>query len=89
MIGKKTGFHWHWHQLRHTYASRFLEIGGSLESLRLILGHSSTKMTEVYAHMTDRAVFSEVSRLGIVTKKCNQVPCETVSKSGKVAAFNK
>lgn len=38
------------HQLRHTYASHFLQTVPDLMLLAEIMGHSSTKVTELYAH---------------------------------------
>lgn len=49
---------WHFHQLRHTFACRWLEAGGGLAELQAILGHSTVRMTERYARLTDRAVFA-------------------------------
>ena len=38
---------------RHTYASRFIMGGGSMEHLAKILGHSSVAISKHYAHMQD------------------------------------
>jgi site-specific recombinase XerD len=38
----------HPHVLRHTYASRFLGEGGTIEDLKLQLGHASIAITNVY-----------------------------------------
>ena len=40
-----------WHDLRHTFASRYLSDGGSLAALQKVLGHSSIKLTMIYAHL--------------------------------------
>jgi integrase len=37
---------------RHSYASHFVIGGGSIERLRVILGHSSVVVTERYAHLS-------------------------------------
>lgn len=39
------------HTCRHTYASLFLAAGGSLWELSAVLGHSTTRTTELYAHL--------------------------------------
>ena len=41
-----------WYQAtRHTYGGRFVSNGGSLEKLRVILGHSTTEVTLRYGHL--------------------------------------
>ena len=40
-----------WHALRHTFASHFLMRGGSLYTLKELLGHSSVTTTEIYSHL--------------------------------------
>lgn len=39
------------HKLRHTYASQMLASGVDIESLRLMMGHSDIKTTELYLHV--------------------------------------
>jgi len=53
----------HVHQLRHTFACRWLEIGGSLAALQQMLGHSTVVMTQRYARISDDLVRAEVRRL--------------------------
>ncbi len=43
------------HDLRHTFASWWVQKGGNLNALRDILGHSSLAMVERYAHMNTAA----------------------------------
>ena len=44
----------HPHLLRHTFATRYLENGGDMYSLRDILGHTSLTMVQKYVHLTQR-----------------------------------
>lgn len=53
------------HRFRHTFSSRYLEAGGSIETLRLILGHSTVMLTESYARIDDRHVWQEMRSLDL------------------------
>ncbi len=54
----------HAHQLRHTFACRWLEAGGSLAALQEVLGHSSIAMTQRYARLSEAHVMAEAARIG-------------------------
>ena len=41
----------HWHSLRHAYASWLVQAGVSLFQVSKLLGHSSTSVNEIYAHL--------------------------------------
>lgn len=54
-----------WHCLRHSFASLFIQAGGSLPTLQKLLGHADIQMTMVYAHISDSFAASEIKRLKI------------------------
>jgi len=55
--------HWHPHQLRHNYATRIRKEFG-VEAARILLGHRSTAVTELYAEIDRGRVRDIVAKVG-------------------------
>jgi len=51
------------HQFRHTVATELAEGGARLHTIMRMLGHTSTEMTMVYAHISDRALTEDYTKV--------------------------
>jgi integrase len=52
-----------WKDLRHTFASRLRKAGVDIQDIRDLLGHTSTRMTERYAHLAPGKLHGVIQRL--------------------------
>lgn len=62
----------HAHLLRHTFATQYLENGGNIYALQLILGHTSLDMVKRYVHLTQAKTvvnFAQYSPLDNLPKR--------------------
>jgi hypothetical protein len=62
----------HYHDLRHTFASHFMMRGGNVAELREILGHADIKMTMRYSHLSPAHLRAAVDKLAGLTPSKRQ-----------------
>ena len=65
------------HDLRHTFASRFVMAGGSVHALQKILGHADLKMTMRYAHLSQGHLREEMLKTAGASQSVIQTPTQT------------
>jgi integrase len=71
----------HFHDLRHTFASHLVMKGANLKAVQRLLGHSDSKMTDRYSHLSPDHLRESVNLLGdlpIGKEMVNILPLKTL-----------
>ena len=56
------------HMLRHSFATHLLEQGVDIRYIQTILGHESSKTTEIYTHVSTKSLAKIKSPLDVILK---------------------
>ena len=73
----------HWHDLRHTFASRLVMAGVDLRTVQELMGHKGIAMTLRYSHLSPAHQLEAVQRL---SRKPTGTTTGTEVEAAKVAA---
>lgn len=76
---KKCGLTGNVHKLRHTYASHLVQNGVDLYTVSKLMGHSSIKTTEIYAHLSPITFANAIKKLPVI-KYCSKNCSKKISR---------
>jgi len=63
VVSKANVADFHWHDLRHTFASRLTMAGVDLRTVQELMGHKTIAMTVRYSHLAPKHTLAAVERL--------------------------
>ena len=78
----------HWHDLRHTFASRLTMLGVPLRVVQKLMGHGSILMTARYSHLAPGFERAAVERLAGFGKPDSQEGTGTKTSTGQFEAVS-
>ena len=58
----------HWHSLRHTHTSWLVQGGVSLYQVQQLLGHSDSRTTQIYSHLSPSELHGAVNKISFQTE---------------------
>lgn len=70
------------HVARHTFATNYLRMGGKVENLQILLGHSKIETTMIYVHIVESEVVKTMDLLNV------NLSVEDPEESEEKAMFN-
>lgn len=53
----------HFHSLRHGFATRYLEQGGNIQSLKVLMGHTNISTTDIYNQLNPKVALDSYKDL--------------------------
>jgi integrase len=57
------------HGLRHTFATHYILNGGTIDDLRILMGHTNTTTTQIYVHLAEKLTLSKKSVVNFGARK--------------------
>lgn len=58
----KTGIHFNFHDLRHTFCTTLIESGMDVSVVRIIMGHEHISTTQKYAHLSNQYIVDSLAK---------------------------
>ena len=51
------------HSMRHGFATHYIECGGDINKLKILMGHQSIAMTDIYTHLNPKQAIAEYQNI--------------------------